>query len=159
MVSNRGTLNRGPRSGGRNTAVSTLTYEEITSKVFSLNKREGVLFVNDGYTLAGRAVNADGTAPFPNQAFFNPTAGNVGNLQRRMFSGPTAFLLDMSLKKRIKFGERHSIELGADAFNIANHPAFAIGGEQDINSVNFNRIAGVEGNGARFLQFSVYYRF
>ena len=159
VVSNRGTLNRGPRSSGRNTAVSTLTYEEITSKVFSLNKREGVLFVNDGYTLAGRAVNADGTAPFANQAFFNPTAGNVGNLQRRMFSGPTTFLLDMSLKKRIKFGERHSIELGADAFNIANHPAFAIGVEQDINSVNFSRITGVEGNGARFLQFSLYYRF
>ncbi len=159
VLSQRGTLNRGPRSTARNTAVSNLTYEQITSDVFKLNKREGVLFINDGYTLGGRGVNTDGTAPFQNQAFFNPTAGNVGNLQRRMFSGPTSFFLDLSLKKRIAFNERHSLEFGADAFNLPNHPSFTIGVEQDINSVNFNRITGVNGNGARFLQFSVYYRF
>ena len=68
------------------------------------------------------------------------------------------FFLDASLKKRIVFKERHSIEVGADAFNLANHPAFTMG-DQDINSVNFNRITGVTGNGARFLQFSLYYRF
>lgn len=158
VLSQRGTLNRGPRSTARNTAVTSLTYEEITSKIFALNKTEGVFFINPGYTLAGRGVNSDGTAPFANQAFFNPTAGNVGNLQRRMFSGPTNFFLDASLKKRFVFKERHSIEVGADAFNLANHPAFTIG-DQDINSVNFNRITGVTGNGARFLQFSLYYRF
>ena len=76
-----------------------------------------------------------------------------------MFSGPRAFQLDMSLKKRINITERHSLEFGADAFNILNHPIFSIGIEQDINSVNFNRITGVEGKGARYLQFSLYYRF
>ena len=158
VLSQRGTLNRGPRSTARNTAVSSLTYEQITSKVFALNKTDGVYFINPGYTLAGRGVNADGTPPFPNQAFFNPTAGNVGNLQRRMFSGPTSFFLDMSLKKKIAISERHSLELGADAFNLPNHPSFVLG-DQDINSVNFGRITGVNGNGARYLQFSLYYRF
>jgi len=159
VLSQRGTLNRGPRSTARNTAVSALTYEEITSKVFKLDKTDGVLFIDKSFTLAGRGVNTDGTPAFANQAFFNPTAGNVGNLQRRMFSGPTSFFLDMSLKKKILIGERHSLEFGADAFNLPNHPSFAIGVEQDINSVNFNRITGVNGSGARFLQFSLYYRF
>ncbi len=157
VLSQRGTLNRGPRSTARNTAFTNLTYEQITSDVFALNKTDGVLFLNPGYTSGGRAA-IDGT-PFANQSFFNPTAGNVGNLQRRMFSGPTSFFLDMSLKKKIAIGERHSLEFGADAFNLPNHPSFTIGVEQDINSVNFNRITGVNGSGARFLQFSLYYRF
>lgn len=157
VLSQRGTLNRGPRSTARNTAFTNLTYEEITSKIFALNKTDGVLFLNPGFTQGGRAA-IDGT-PFANQPFFNPTAGNVGNLQRRMFSGPTSFFLDMSVKKKISIGERHSLEFGADAFNLPNHPSFTIGIEQDINSVNFNRITGVNGNGARFLQFSLYYRF
>lgn len=159
VLSQRGTLNRGPRSTGRNTATTNLTYEQITSNVFALNKRDGVTFINDGFTLGGRAVNTDGVAPYPNQPFFNPTAGNVGNLQRRMFSGPTSFFLDMSLKKQIAITERHSLQFGVDAFNLPNHPSFFVGVDQDINSVNFNRITGVNGNGARFLQFSLYYRF
>ncbi|MBY0502804.1 MAG: TonB-dependent receptor [Bryobacteraceae bacterium] len=159
VVSNRGTLNRAARSNaGRNTATTNLTYGDITNKVFALNKTEGVLFVNPGYTLAGRGVNPDDNLSFPNQAFFNPKAGFVGNLQRRMFSGPTSFSLDMALLKRINFNERHSLEFGAQAFNLPNRPSFTIGVEQDINSVNFNRITGVN-VGARNLQFSLYYRF
>lgn len=159
VLSQRGTLNRGPRATSRNTAVSTMTYEDIMDKVFKLDKRDGVLFVDPNYTLAGRGVNSDGTAPFANQVFYNPTAGNVGTLQRRMFSGPRSFFLDVSLRKKVALTERHSLEFGADAFNLPNHPSFTIGVEQDINSVNFNRITGVNGTGARFLQFSVYYRF
>lgn len=160
VLSQRGTLNRAGRSTGRNTAVTNLNYEQLTSGVLGLQKiGSGVLFIDPQYTLGGRAVGADGAAPFTNQAFFHPNAGDVGSLQRRMFSGPGSFFLDSAIAKRFNIREGHSLEVRAETFNLPNHTSFTIGVDQDISSVNFARITGVNGNGARFWQFGMYYRF
>lgn len=160
VLSQRGTLNRAGRSTGRNTAVTNVNYSQLRNGVLGLIKAgDGVFFVNKQNTLGGRAVAADGAAPFPGQVFFHPDAGQVGSLQRRLFSGPGSFFVDAAIAKKFPIREGHSLEVRAESFNLPNHPSFTIGVEQDISSVNFGRITGVNGNGARFLQFGLYYRF
>ena len=77
--------------------------------------------------------------------------------QRRMFSGPWSFSLDMGLVKRFKITERQTLEFRGEAFNISNTPAFNVA-DQDVNSTSFGRITGVN-VGSRYMQFGLYYRF
>src|SRR6185503_14431489 len=81
-------------------------------------------------------VNADGEPKFAGQVFTNPDPGTVGTLQRRYFSGPWTFGLDMSLQKNVKIKETMNLEFRADAFNILNHPTFW-SGDHNINSPAF----------------------
>ena len=50
----------------------------------------------------------------------SPLAGCDGNLGRNRFTSPGFFEWDMRVSKRIPFGERLSLELIADAFNLFN---------------------------------------
>jgi hypothetical protein len=50
---------------------------------------------------------------------------NFGNLPRNQFRGPGYFNSDFSLQKDIKLTERFVFTLGANAFNVFNHPNFA----------------------------------
>ncbi len=160
VLSNRGTLNRAGRSTNTNTASTLLTKADLDSNVFGLRPQgDGVFFVNPSAKnpADNRGAAADGVAFFSGQAFFQPGPGDVGGLQRRMFSGPWNFSLDMSLTKRFTIKERHTIDFRADAFNLPNTPGFNIG-DQDINSQNFGRITTVN-IGSRFMQFGLHYRF
>ena len=76
--------------------------------------------------------------------FYNPPAGTLGELQRRMFSGPWTFNIDMSLLKTIPISEHHNVELRMDAFNSLNHATFWVG-DQNINNVSpgFGKIFGI----------------
>ncbi|MEP6537042.1 MAG: hypothetical protein ABJF23_17050 [Bryobacteraceae bacterium] len=119
---------------------------------------DGPFFVNaSAIGSDGRAVAADGTAPFNGQVFFNPDAGTIGGLQRRMFSGPWTFNLDAGVIKRTRITERQSIEFRAEATNVTNHPSFGIG-DQSINSTMFGRITETI-SVPRRIQFGLYYRF
>ncbi len=57
--------------------------------------------------------------------FFSPPAGCIGNLGRNAFTGPDFFQIDMRLSKRIPLGERLSIDLIADGFNMLNRTNIA----------------------------------
>jgi carboxypeptidase family protein/TonB-dependent receptor-like protein len=57
--------------------------------------------------------------------FFTPPAGCIGNLGRNAFTGPGFFQIDMRLSKRIPLGERLSLELIADGFNMLNRTNIA----------------------------------
>jgi hypothetical protein len=57
--------------------------------------------------------------------FFTPPAGCIGNLGRNAFTGPGFFQIDMRLSKRIPLGERLSIDLIADGFNMLNRTNIA----------------------------------
>jgi hypothetical protein len=61
--------------------------------------------------------------------FTLPTAGasnNFGNLSRNSFRGPKYFNTDMSIVKRFKLTESGmAFSLGANFYNILNHPNFA----------------------------------
>ena len=103
VLSSLGTLNRGGvRSNATNTAsINGTTSEQLkqlSGQIFMTGK--GPYFVSPSIIGAdGRGVAAFGSAPFSGQTFFNPGPGSVGNLQRRMFSGPWLWSWDASAKK------------------------------------------------------------
>src|SRR5579859_7829484 len=55
-----------------------------------------------------------------------PGTQHFGNLGRNAFTGPTYKNLDFSLVKDTKINERVSLQFRVNAFNILNHPNFAI---------------------------------
>ncbi len=158
VLSGRGTLNRGARSGN-NTATALVNAEEL-KKLFQV-RMTGVgpyFFAASAINpLDGRAVAADGAAPFAGQVFVHPGAGELGALQRRMFNGPNAWNLDFSAGKRTRITERQSIEIRMDSTNIFNHPTWYIG-DQTITSTQFGRITSTM-FGRRLIQFGAAYRF
>jgi hypothetical protein len=105
----------------------------------------------------GTGVNTDGAPAFPGQVFFNPGAGTLGGLQRRMFSGPWTFDIDMRLKKTVNITETKKVELLMDAFNALNHPTFW-SGDQNINSTTFGVVSSMFYN-PRIVQFGLHYTF
>jgi hypothetical protein len=64
---------------------------------------------------------------------------NFGNLPRNQFRGPGYFNSDFSLQKDIKVTERFVFTLGANAFNVFNHPNFA---NPDADIANFGSTFG-----------------
>ena len=98
----------------------------------------------------GRGVAPDGQPAFNGQIFFNPPAGTVGTLQRRMFTGPSVFYMDAALSKTTNITERVKAELRLEALNVFNHPTFAIFA-QNINSTQFGQVTST-GTAPRQLQ-------
>ena len=159
----RGTLNRGARSGN-NTGDTSLTLSQLKDITGLYKTGRGVYFVDPKniHPVTGNAVAPDIDPPFSGQVFFNPQAGTVGSLQRRLLDGPGFWDYDFSLSKNTAITERHRVEFRADFFNLFNHPNFFTG-DQNINSANFGRITSVlvSGNGVsnRMIQFGLFYRF
>jgi len=52
-------------------------------------------------------------------------ARKLGNMRRNVVYGPGFVNLDFSVIKDFKFGERFSLQLRGEFFNILNHPNFA----------------------------------
>jgi len=157
ILSGRGTLNVNGRSGA-NTATTSLTKPELDNLLRVRMTGNGPYFVAASVIGAdGRAVGQDGRAPFDGQVFFHPQAGDVGTLQRRMFSGPWIFDFDFGLRKTTHITERQTIDLTMYANNVLNHPAWFIG-DQALDSVNFGRIRGTF-TARRQIQFGLVYSF
>ena len=152
IVSARGTLNRRGRSG-INTVNSSLSVSELTDRTglfFDPTTGQPLLF--DPALIA--AVRAN---PNSNEFLTNPLSGTLGGLQLTPVSGPSRLDLDMSLIKRIRFGENTNLEFRAEAFNVLNHTNFDVGQSQSINSANFGRITGTFD--PRILQFALKFNF
>jgi hypothetical protein len=161
ITSGYGTLNRA--SGGRsyyNDADTNLAGAALFHAVQFHMTGSGPMMVPLS------AVNpADGTGaisgidetPFAGEIFFNPSAGNLGTLQRRMFDGPWTFDLDMTLLKEIKFSDRHSVELRMMAINALNHATFW-SGDQNINSSTFGLLSS-SFFGSRVCEFGLTYKY
>lgn len=159
ILSQMGTFNRAARSY-YNTATSTLSGNALAQAVQFQMTGNGPYMVAASTIDAnntGRAVAPFGDPAFSGEAFFNPVAGTVGALQRRMFTGPNAFNADASLIKNTKIFKEQSLEFRMDAFNVLNHPAFATG-DQNINSTTFGQVTG-EVNQRRVIQFGLNYQF
>ena len=95
-------------------------------------------------------------AGFAGQAFFNPGAGEVGNIEINAFEGPSQFVTDLAVSKKIRFGSRYNFQLRADIFNLFNTVNWTFG-DIDINSTTAGRITGT--GGARLMQFSAKFEF
>jgi hypothetical protein len=160
ILSGYGTLNRsdGGRSGS-NTANTILAGSALTDIVkFQMTGNGPIMVAESAINPAnGQGVTDPGAAPFKGEVFFNPTAGNIGTLQRRMFDGPSSFNLDASLIKKVNITERHALELRMEGNNVINHPTF-FAGSQNINAVKFGVINSTF-TLQRRMQFGVKYTF
>jgi hypothetical protein len=171
VLSGYGTLNRAARSTATNTVS---VYGATMSQLAPL--MQGLFMTGNGpYFVSPTVIGSDGrgaaqagSAPYAGQLFFNPTAGNVGNLQRRMFTGPWQWSWDMALKKSFRFRDRHSVDLGGEFINFSNHPTFyvppATAGDYgsttnfNVNNSTFGQISSMNYN-PRIVQLTLYYRF
>jgi len=151
FYSGRGTLNRSGRSGNE-TAVSGLTVSQISTSLQNSINTTGpfageVLLINPAFVdpNTGLGAGADGLTctPLVANGFCNPGPGQVGNLARNIFDGPTYFNMDFALSKTIPITERMKVELKGQAFNVLNHPTFFIG-DQNINSTTFGQISSTQ---------------
>jgi len=102
-------------------------------------------------------------------AFTQPDDGTFGNLGRNQIYGPAFKNLDFSLLKTTKLHENLNLQLRVEAFNILNHPNFALpsntvntGDDADGNPLPIGQITqtpdvaqgnpGLGGGGPRVLQ-------
>ena len=98
------------------------------------------------YDGSGYHLNHDprnGKPYFNTPAFFTPnTLGTQGNSKRRMFYGPGLDNYDMALHKMTNLGEKRTLELRLEMFNVFNHAQFfgaaAVNG--NISSTGFGQI-------------------
>ena len=159
ITSGYGTLNRAARSY-YNTADTTLSGQALWNAVSFHMTGNGPMMVPSS------AVNpADGTGaissidatPFSGEIFYNPSAGNLGTLQKRMFDGPWTFDLDLNLLKEITISGHHSVELRMMAINALNHATFW-SGDQNVNSVPFGIVGGTF-FGSRVVEFGLTYKY
>jgi hypothetical protein len=158
ILSGRGTLNRSARSY-YNTADTSLTQSQLNQVVGFRMTGNGPMIVSPSAInpADGTGVNADGDPAFKGQVFFNPGAGTLGVLQRRYFSGPWTFGMDMSLMKTFNLTEKKSVQFRADAFNVLNHATF-YAGDQNINSTTFG-VIGSTFFQPRIMEFGLLFRF
>ncbi len=157
VLSARGTLNRSGRST-QNTANTFLSGSQLDNLFQFHMTGAGPTFVDPSAVGPdGRAVAADGQPFFNGQAFYQPAAGSLGTMQRRMFSGPWSFNIDAAIVKNTAIDEKRSIEFRAQAVNALNHPTFYLL-DQTVTSSQFGRITDTL-NSARVIEFGLYFRF
>jgi len=163
ILSARGTLNRGARSG-QNTVDTPDSLGQLKNISGLFMTGNGPYFINPANVdqATGQGVAPDGSAPFSGQVFFNPEAGTLGTLQRRLLSGPWYNNYNFAILKDTRLTERQSIQFRADFYNLFNHPNF-LTGDQNVNNFNFGKITSMfysaEGVGPRVIQFGLFYKF
>jgi hypothetical protein len=114
-------------------------------KLLGVRKANGNIYWIDPAVIdpnSGRAVGPDtlGNTPgFAGQVFFNPMAGEVGNMEILSLDGPSQFLLDAAFSKRFRLWRRTGLQLRADLLNLFDTVNFWVT-DDDINSPTFGQI-------------------
>ena len=95
---------------GQNTVATSLTAGQIRP-FFGIRKSPGgtVSYVNA-----------------PSGAFAEPAPGALGTLQRRMFTGPGAFNLNLGLRKTVPLTDRLRAEFRAESINVLNNVSWLV---------------------------------
>jgi hypothetical protein len=157
LLARRGTFNRTGRSSIQ-TARTTLDAREIR-ELLGVREVDGQIYwidlrVIDPNTGRGVGPDAPTNAPgFDGQVFFNPMAGEIGGLELLGFDGPSQFVLDLAVAKRLALRGRLGLQIRADVFNVFNTVNFWVG-DYDINSASFGRI-GATNTDPRLVQLVV----
>ena len=94
-----------------NTVATSLTAAQIR-QFFGIQKGPGGIV---------SYVNA------PAGAFAEPAPGALGTLQRRMFTGPGAFNLNLGLRKTVPLTDRLRADLRAESINVLNNVNWLVG--------------------------------
>jgi len=63
---------------------------------------------------------------FNPSAFALPPSNQFGNAARNLLRGPAYAQVDLALRKSFQLSEGKKITLGAEGFNLLNHPNFAV---------------------------------
>jgi hypothetical protein len=143
ILARRGTFNRTARSSGQ-TARTSLSRRDL-KKLLGVREANGNIYWIDPSVIdpeTGRAVGADTltNAPgFAGQVFFNPMAGEVGNMEILSLDGPSQFLLDVAFAKRLRLWRQTGLQLRADLLNLFNTVNFWVT-DDDVNSTTFGQI-------------------
>ena len=144
IVSQYATFNRSGFRSYNNTAVSTLTHQQIGGDVGTFVQSNGTVFIinpklvsPDG-TGAPSSPQLGGCTPAVPGGFCNPQPGEVGNLQSNAFNAPAYFDWDMSASKAFDVTEKMKLTFRTDAFNLLNHPVFAVPVDPNSGLANFN---------------------
>jgi hypothetical protein len=82
------------------------------------------------YALAQFAGQQNPALSGPCNPCSNPAPTGFGDIRRNAFRGPDYFNTDFSLRKNFRVTERMALQLGANAYNVLNHPNF----QNPINS-------------------------
>ncbi|MBM3748524.1 MAG: hypothetical protein FJW34_22340 [Acidobacteria bacterium] len=90
--------------------------------------------------------------------FSFPGAGEIGSGGRNAFRGPRFFGIDMSMVKRFKLTERHSVNFRAEAYNLLNNVNFGGLGTSLVTPATFGKLSGTVGN-PRIMQLALRYDF
>lgn len=102
------------------TPFSAVDFENDTSLTGEFSDRWNVI------GSANSIPNFSTTGPIPvNRVLVQPPFGSFGNSGRNIFRGPGLHDWDLSIVKTWKAGERYSVQLRAEFFNVLNHPNFA----------------------------------
>lgn len=125
----------------------------------SSNSVSSLLNCNGCTRNMGKLIQNLGTNYFftPEQIamFTTPAAGEIGNVGRNFFIGPSQFQTDISLSKKFKFTERFAFDLRVDARNVTNTPSFANpNANLSSTAAPFGRIRESVVSGSRKIQFS-----
>jgi hypothetical protein len=79
--------------------------------------------------------------------------GTYGNIGRNSFRGPKYFQFDGQVSRQFHFWERSALTLRLEAFNVLNHPNFAVPSSLALSSSTFGYITGTaSGSTARQFQ-------
>jgi outer membrane receptor protein involved in Fe transport len=160
ILSDLGTFLREDFSG-ENMANTALNKANLTSNVLQLRMTGNGPYFAPASAIGpdGRGVAPAGQPAFAGQIFSNPTAGNLGTLQRRMFTGLPVFAMDAALFKETKITEKIALELRMEALNVFNHAAFAVfSSDMNINSPQFGQVTSMA-SVPRQMQFGLRLRF
>jgi hypothetical protein len=82
--------------------------------------------------------NANGPCAPPTNVCNNPAPTGFGTIKRNVFRGPNYFNTDFSLRKNFRVTERLGLQLGANAYNVLNHPNF----QNPVNNTAFGPLFG-----------------
>jgi len=144
IVSQYATFNRGGFRSVANTAVATLTHQQISGELGTFKQSNGVVYlinpslISPDGTGAPASPQLGGCTPAVTGGFCNPQPGEVGNLQQYAFSAPAYFDWDMTASKDFDLTERVKLTFRTDAFNLLNHPVFAAPLDSFTGTANLN---------------------
>ena len=150
----RGTLNRAARSTN-NMVNTTMTGDQLKSLFKVYTRGDGMWFfpfANKNPTDL-RAVAPDGSAPFSGQAFYEPAAGTIGQMQRDFFNGPWVWTYDAAVQKVTHITETKTLTFRATGVNVFNHLTWWTG-DMSVQSTTFGKLTS-QFYGNRELQFDL----
>ena len=136
--------------GGTVYVRSGLPYSVIDSAAINSLANFGAGVANGGFVLpaftGGALLSCYNPAqPCVISSMFNGGAGpatetSFGNVPRNSFRGPGYFDSDLSIGKNIKLTERVNFKIGANFYNIFNHPNFQAPAHDLANPGTFGQI-------------------